>query len=111
MRHHFQIEQWLPYPRKRVFAFFADPANLPPLMPAWQRARVERADYVSSPEAPSTDQAMAGQGSLITISFRAVPLIPVRLEWDAYIAEFRWMSISVTSKGVGRSNTFAIATG
>jgi ligand-binding SRPBCC domain-containing protein len=90
MRHHFQTEQWLPYPRERVFAFFADPANLPPLMPSWQRARVERANYVSPAEAPSTGRVVAGQGSLVTISFRVVPLIPLRLEWDAYIAEFRW---------------------
>jgi ligand-binding SRPBCC domain-containing protein len=90
MRHHFQTEQWLPYPRKRVFAFFADPANLPRLMPAWQRARVERANYVSPPEAPFTGKVVAGQGSLITISFRPIPLFPLRLEWDAYIAEFRW---------------------
>jgi ligand-binding SRPBCC domain-containing protein len=90
MRHDFQTEQWLPYPRKRVFAFFADPANLPPLMPAWQRARVEKANYVSPPEAPSTGKVVAGQGSLITISFRLIPLFPLRLEWDAYIAEFRW---------------------
>jgi ligand-binding SRPBCC domain-containing protein len=90
MRHHFQTEQWLPYPWKRVFAFFADPANLPPLMPGWQRARVERAKCVSPPEASSTDQVVAGPGSLITISFRPVPLFPWRLEWDAYIAEFRW---------------------
>jgi ligand-binding SRPBCC domain-containing protein len=90
MRHQFQTEQWLPYPRERVFAFFADPANLPPLMPGWQRARVERANYVAPPEAPSTGKVVAGQGSLMTISFRAVPLLPLRLEWDAYIAEFRW---------------------
>jgi ligand-binding SRPBCC domain-containing protein len=77
MRHTFQSEQWVPYPRERVFEFFADPANLPPLMPAWQHARVEKA-----PEA-------AGEGSLITISFRPVPFLPLRLEWDALITEFR----------------------
>jgi ligand-binding SRPBCC domain-containing protein len=90
MRHLFQTEQWVPYPRKRVFAFFADPANLPPLLPGWQRARLERANYVSPPGVPSTGRIVAGQGSLMTISFRAVPLIPLRLEWDAYIAEFHW---------------------
>ena len=78
MRHTFQSEQWVPYSGERVFAFFADPANLPPLMPAWQRARVEK-----TPDA-------AGEGSLITISFRPVPLLPLRLEWDALITEFRW---------------------
>ena len=81
MRHTFHTEQWLPYPTEQVFAFFADPVNLPPLMPRWQRARVERSNYVPP---------IAGEGSLITISFRPIPLIPLRLEWDAYIAEFRW---------------------
>lgn len=90
MRHRFQTEQWVPYPRKRVFAFFADPANLPPLMPRWQQARVESAKYVSPPGAPSTGDVVAGQGSMMTISFRGVPFIPLRLSWDAYIAEFRW---------------------
>jgi ligand-binding SRPBCC domain-containing protein len=78
MRHTFHTEQWVPYPRDRVFAFFADPANLPPLMPAWQRARVEKAPDV------------AAEGSLITLSFRPVPFFPLRLQWDALITEFRW---------------------
>lgn len=89
MRHTFHTEQWLPYPTEQVFAFFADPANLPPLMPRWQRARVERSNYVAPPGSSSAAVA-AGEGSLITISFRPIPLIPLRLEWDAYIAEFRW---------------------
>ncbi|MGA3225332.1 MAG: SRPBCC family protein [Acidobacteriaceae bacterium] len=86
MRHRFQTEQWVPYPRERVFAFFSDPANLPPLMPGWQHARVER---VARPLLSPASIA-AGEGSLITISFRAIPWVPVRLEWDAYIAEFHW---------------------
>jgi ligand-binding SRPBCC domain-containing protein len=88
MRHSFRTEQWVPYSREVVFAFFANPANLPPLMPGWQRARVEKADYVAPPVPDSS--VLAGEGSLITISFRPIPLIPLRLEWDAYIAEFRW---------------------
>ncbi len=84
MRHRFQAEQWVPYPAARVFAFFADPGNLPPLMPPWQRARVARAQYVSA-----SPGVVAGEGSLITISFRPVPLVPLRLEWDALIVEFR----------------------
>jgi ligand-binding SRPBCC domain-containing protein len=79
MRHRFQTEQWVPYPCERVFAFFADPANLPPLMPPWQRARIERADLSAE---------YAGKGSLIVISFRPIPLLPLRMQWEAYIAEF-----------------------
>jgi ligand-binding SRPBCC domain-containing protein len=89
MRHSFQTEQWVPYPRERVFAFFSDPANLPPLMPGWQRARLERIALVAPPLL-STASVAAGVGSLITISFRAIPWVPVRLEWDAYVAEFHW---------------------
>ncbi len=49
-------------------------------MPGWQRARVERV----------VPPLGTGEGSLITISFQAIPWIPVRLDWDAYIAEFHW---------------------
>src|ERR1700754_4519190 len=90
MRTSVQTEHALPFPRGQVLSFFADPADLPPLMPAWQRARVERANYVSPPGMRSTAKVVAGQGSLMTISFRLLPLLPLRLEWDAYIAEFRW---------------------
>jgi ligand-binding SRPBCC domain-containing protein len=90
MRHNFQTEQWVPYPRERVFAFFADPANLPALMPAWQRARVEKHVALSAPSLPTATSAAAGEGSLITISFRPIPWVPLRLSWDAYITEFRW---------------------
>jgi ligand-binding SRPBCC domain-containing protein len=89
MRHSFQTEQWVPYPRERVFVFFSDPANLPPLMPGWQRARVERTALVAPPLLPTSSLA-AGEGSLITVSFRVIPWVPVRLEWDAYISEFHW---------------------
>jgi ligand-binding SRPBCC domain-containing protein len=90
MRHHFQAEQWLPYPREKVFAFFANPANLPPLMPRWQDARVEMVECVPPPLACAASGFAAGKGSLITISFRVIPIFPLRLRWDAYIAEFRW---------------------
>src|SRR3954451_16784048 len=42
MRFSFTSEQWVPFPLARVFAFFADPLNLPRLMPAWQDARIDR---------------------------------------------------------------------
>jgi ligand-binding SRPBCC domain-containing protein len=89
MRHSFQTEQWLPYPREKVFTFFANPANLPPLMPAWQKAKVERTNLVAPLETTAT-QVVAGKGSVITVSFRPIPGVPWRLEWDAYIEEFRW---------------------
>ena len=50
MRQRFHTAQWVDFPREQVFAFFADPANLPPLMPKWQRARLEGVQYLAQPE-------------------------------------------------------------
>jgi hypothetical protein len=33
MTQHLETQQWVPYPVELVFAFFANPANLPHLMP------------------------------------------------------------------------------
>jgi ligand-binding SRPBCC domain-containing protein len=97
MVHRFTASQWLPYPVPLVFAFLADPQNLPPLMPAWQKARVEEARVVAPPPAPAnafkTNRMRgpsAGEGSLITISFRPFPFSPIRLPWEALISEFVW---------------------
>jgi ligand-binding SRPBCC domain-containing protein len=79
MRRQFQTEQWVPYSRERVFAFFANPENLPRLMPKWQCTRIEKMQLSAE---------YAGTGSIILISFRPVPLVPLRLRWEAYIAEF-----------------------
>lgn len=50
-------------------------------MPRWQHARIEKSQLTAE---------YAGEGSLIVISFRLIPLIPFRMKWEAYIAEFRW---------------------
>ena len=72
MPFHFTAEQHLPYPIETVFAFFADPANLPRLMPAWQDARIDSADYIAPPPAPvpfpGSDAIQAGTGSRMTMS-------------------------------------------
>ena len=89
MRHHFQSEQWLPYPVEHVFAFFSNPDNLPRLMPAWQQARISKATLIPPLGAPAGSKA-AGAGSRITLSFRPVPFSPIRLSWDAEIDQFAW---------------------
>ena len=94
MRHQFHAEQWLPYPRDLVFAFFANPENLPRLMPKWQRARIEEATFApptSRPEGTSRYPGLsAGSGTKLTISARPFPLSPLRVPWDALIEDFRW---------------------
>jgi ligand-binding SRPBCC domain-containing protein len=95
MRRHFQTEQQLPYPLPTVFAFFADPANLPRLMPAWQRARIDHATYVPPPPPPElfpgSEKITAGSGTRLTITIRPIPFSPIRVPWDALIEDFRWL--------------------
>ncbi|WP_263383927.1 SRPBCC family protein [Granulicella arctica] len=92
MRYHFQSEQWLPYPVEHVFRFFSDPANLPRLMPDWQKARIDKATLTPAPAHPSNipGTPVAGKGSRILLSFHPVPFAPIRLKWDAEIDEFAW---------------------
>jgi ligand-binding SRPBCC domain-containing protein len=92
MRHTFKAEQWLPYPVELVFAFFANPQNLPHLMPKWQKARIEEAALAPPPPRPTTTirSVAAGAGSHITLSFRPFPLSPLRVPWEAEISEFAW---------------------
>ncbi len=94
MRHSFQTAQWVPYPITKVFAFFADPANLPRLMPAWQKAHVDRQTLVTPPdpvrEVLQFTRPAAGTGSAISILFRPFPLSPILMRWDARIVEFEW---------------------
>ena len=92
MRHTFRTEQWVPYPVEQVFAFFGNPENLPKLMPAWQDARIESAKYIAPPPNGNmrSMESFAGAGTRMTISFRAFPLSPIRMTWEAVIVEFEW---------------------
>jgi ligand-binding SRPBCC domain-containing protein len=95
MRHTFHSEQWLPYPVDLVFAFFANPENLPRLMPAWQRARIEEATFAPPPQhtgsaSTSHKGIVAGAGTKLRISFRPFPYSPVRVLWNAEISDFVW---------------------
>jgi ligand-binding SRPBCC domain-containing protein len=93
MRHNYETTQWVPFPVPEVFAFFSDPENLPRLMPAWQKARIDHKSLVAPPPSPAPGPAsslVAGHGSVLTITFRPVPLLPIRLQWVAVISEFNW---------------------
>lgn len=91
----FHSEHWVNVEVARVFSFFSDPKNLPRLMPPASEARIERLTIVSPSENSSGDLAdagrrvVAGPGSEIEISFRILPLLPVRATWLARILEFQ----------------------
>jgi ligand-binding SRPBCC domain-containing protein len=87
------FEQWLPNPFEEVFAFFSDPDNLPRLMPAWQKARMEKASIVPAPT-PAASTTLpakaAGEGTRVTLSFLPFPHSPFRISWESEITEFSW---------------------
>lgn len=43
MAQRFETRQWVPFPVELVFAFFANPSNLPHLMPPRLKTRIEDA--------------------------------------------------------------------
>lgn len=86
----FRAEQWLPYPVEFVFAFFANPANLPKLFPAWQNARIDDVELHPATGNPLTGSPAAGSGTVLGLSFRPFPFSPVRLSWVSVIEHFHW---------------------
>jgi ligand-binding SRPBCC domain-containing protein len=76
-----------------VIAFFANPANLPRLMPAWQQVRVDHLSLRPPPLLESGQvypTVVAGDGTRLTLTLRPIPFAPIRLRWLACIEDFRW---------------------
>lgn len=96
MIYHFETEQRLAVPIERIFLFFANPANLPRIMPRSTGAQLVRVEIVPPPGVPPitatvTSQGLiAGVGSEIVISIRLIPFLPFRMNWIAQITEFEW---------------------
>lgn len=92
MSQHLQVEHWIPVTLPRVFSFFADPHNLPRIMPPSQGAKILKLNLVP-PRLPAGVplrgvERMAGAGTEITFKFRAFPYIPIHERWTALITEF-----------------------
>ena len=92
-----RTSQWTAFPVELVFAFFANPGNLPHLCPQWQQARIESSRLVAPPPRPvAPDPTLrfqspaAGEGSEVAISFRLISKVPFRVGWVARITEFAW---------------------
>ena len=82
----FQFEQWVPARLEGVFRFFADPNNLPRLMPPWMRVRIESMRIV--PPDGDAGNRFAGTGSVLTASYRTTPFLPFRITSEARITGF-----------------------
>lgn len=87
-----QMEHWIPIPLPRVFAFFADPHNLPRIMPPARGAKILKLNLVPprfrDEERPKGFERMAGAGTEIYFKFRVIPHIPIHERWTAVITEF-----------------------
>jgi len=82
-----RFEQWVPFPISRVFGFFSDPRNLPRIMPPQLGAELVRIERVAPPGSPpGSDEA--GVGTVITVSVKLLPPLPVRSQWVARIVEY-----------------------
>lgn len=87
----FQFSDWVPFPVERVFLFFANPENLPRIMPPATGTRIDALRLVPPMEqASERTQNLAGTGSEIVTSFRVVPFLGVRATWIARITELEW---------------------
>jgi len=96
MIHRVEFEQWVPVATERVFLFFANPNNLPRIMPREIGTKLVALRLVPPPPVPIGQQAiprddsLAGLGSEIVTSFRLFPFLPLRAQWIALITEFEW---------------------
>jgi ligand-binding SRPBCC domain-containing protein len=105
----YETEHWVPYPRDRVFRFFANPENLPRIMPPRLATKLLRLDLVPPPEAIATvteGTRIAGAGSRIHVSFRVTPLLPFRVTSIAEIVELVWPEYFVDIQAHGPFKTF-----
>jgi ligand-binding SRPBCC domain-containing protein len=98
MVQHFETSQWVPFPVELVFAFLANPHNLPALMPPGLKARIEDVRMkppsrrpVPADPARRFQSLAAGVGTEILVSSVAIKGLP-RVSWTARIVEFEWNS-------------------
>jgi len=96
MINHVQFEQWVPVAIEKVFLFFANPNNLPRIMPPETGTKLTAPKLVPPQVIPTGRpvianlNSIAGVGSEIVTSFRPLTFLPFRAQWIALITEFEW---------------------
>lgn len=92
MAYRLESQQWVPFPLEQVFLFFANPKNLPRIMPPASEAKISQMELVLPSDNGTVQSAtqLAGVGSAIIVSVKVFPFLPVRAPWVARIVEFKW---------------------
>ncbi len=92
LSHHIEFEQWTAAPLEKVFLFFADPRNLPRIMPPELEMKLVEVHLTPPPSNAKVAESagLAGVGSEIVTSVRLLPPLPFRANWIALIIEFEW---------------------
>jgi ligand-binding SRPBCC domain-containing protein len=82
-----RFEQWVPFPLEKIFLFFADPHNLPRIMPPDSATRIVELNL-----SPLSRQGhdLAGPGTEVITSFRPIPFLFFRAKWTALITDVEW---------------------
>jgi ligand-binding SRPBCC domain-containing protein len=92
MSQRFEAEQWVAAPVASVFAFFADPRNLPRIMPPKRGAEMVKLNLVTprflTDQIRADAEHMAGVGTEILFKFLAIPYLPMHEKWIARITAF-----------------------
>jgi len=84
-----EFQQWVPFPLEQVFLFFANPNNLPRIMPPQLSPNILCLELKPPPGSP-VGSPLAGTGSVAYLSVRMIPFLPFRAPWVARIVEFEW---------------------
>lgn len=97
-----RFEQWVPFPLEKVFLFFADPRNLPRIMPPDSATKL--VELKLTPHS-TEGRDLAGPGTEVITSFRPIPFLAFRAQWIALITEVEWNHhfADVQKKGPFRS--------
>ncbi|MGA2217812.1 MAG: cyclase [Terracidiphilus sp.] len=114
MEQQIEAEQWVPYRIEHVFAFFADPANFPLLLPAQLETKIEDLQLRPPPARKTASQFarklpgnVAGAGSEFLIGFRPFGWPPLRMHSRIQITKFVWNSHFCYEQIQGPFHTFS----